>query len=824
MRLHSLHLTNFRQHVETHIEFETGITGIIGPNGSGKSTILEAIAWALYGMPAARGTRESIRSYRAGPRATVKVELDFELAGHRYFVSRGLNNAEVYLDGATSPIATSISGVTDLLRRRLGMSHDEFFNTYFTGQNELSVMAAMGPSERAQFLSRVLGYEKLRTAQDLARDRRKAITAEATGLRAAMSDPETVNRVLTEARERVTATEARAALSAQRRIAAKRVLDEVNPLWEAIQRDRDAMQALVSEIRVAEGERASIDREGVRIDGELAEAAMAREELDRTQNELAPFNALRTELADLDRAANEEGRRRTLSDTARGLEEEIARLRERYAKIETAPATEVDVRERLKGARADLEKTLRDFENAQTLWVRDKQEAETKRQALRDQLRDVQSQRDQIVDLGESGTCPICARPLETHFRTVLDVLDTQIETITVDGKYYRARIDQLAAMPPEVTELDGRRRSMFELVGTLERESARVHADVQELATVTRDLSGKQDRLAAVAGELKTIAVVYDARRHAEVRSLIERLTPLAARAAKLAAQLEREPRLIEERNVVRGRLAAVVTRLQGLAERHSAMTFSEQAFSDLRERFEKSATELRSAELAAVAANSDHSSARAALEAAEQARADLAKHEARLAELVRDRRLHEELDRAFTDLRTDLNQELRPEISDLASRYIRELTDGRYSDIELDDQYNVIVLEDAIPKPVISGGEEDLANLVLRLAISEMIAERAGQAFSLLILDEVFGSLDETRRHNVVDLLRRLQDRFEQVILITHIESVREGLDRVVTVRYDEESGASRIDTDEKGAEAIDVDAKSDELSLDFQEGAAD
>ena len=94
-------------------------------------------------------------------------------------------------------------------------------------------------------------------------------------------------------------------------------------------------------------------------------------------------------------------------------------------------------------------------------------------------------------------------------------------------------------------------------------------------------------------------------------------------------------------------------------------------------------------------------------------------------------------------------------------------------------------------MPKPVISGGEEDLANLVLRLAISQMIAERAGQSFSLLVLDEVFGSLDESRRHNVVELLRRLQDRFEQVILITHIESVREGLDRVIAVRYDEESG---------------------------------
>jgi DNA repair protein SbcC/Rad50 len=61
--------------------------------------------------------------------------------------------------------------------------------------------------------------------------------------------------------------------------------------------------------------------------------------------------------------------------------------------------------------------------------------------------------------------------------------------------------------------------------------------------------------------------------------------------------------------------------------------------------------------------------------------------------------------------------------------------------------------------------------------------------------VLDEVFGSLDESRRHNVVELLRKLQDRFEQVILITHIESVREGLDQIISVRYDEETGASVV-----------------------------
>jgi exonuclease SbcC len=78
-------------------------------------------------------------------------------------------------------------------------------------------------------------------------------------------------------------------------------------------------------------------------------------------------------------------------------------------------------------------------------------------------------------------------------------------------------------------------------------------------------------------------------------------------------------------------------------------------------------------------------------------------------------------------------------------------------------------------------------------------MIAERAGQSFSLLVLNEVFGSLDESRRQNVVGLLQRLHDRFEQIILITHIESVREApVDRVITVSYDDEAGTSRVDTE--------------------------
>src|SRR3982751_6254800 len=217
MRLNSLRLCNFRQHADTYVTFDSGLTGIIGANGSGKTTILEAIAWALYGQDAARGKKETIRSLRAGPNARVKVELDFELGGHRYRVERGLTTAELYLDGADAPIANSLTGVTELLRRRLGMSRDEFFNTYFTGQKELDVMAAMAPSERAQFLSRVLGYERLRVAQRLVKDRARTLAAEAAGVRTTMPDAGSIERLHADATDRLGRANARARESVARR-------------------------------------------------------------------------------------------------------------------------------------------------------------------------------------------------------------------------------------------------------------------------------------------------------------------------------------------------------------------------------------------------------------------------------------------------------------------------------------------------------------------------------------------------------------------------------------------------------------------------------
>lgn len=795
MRLSRLKLLNFRQHADTELTFETGLTGIIGPNGVGKSTILEAVAWALYGGDTARGGKDSIRFTRAAPRAQVRVELDFELAGHRYRVVRGLTMAEVYLDGGDQPIANSATAVGDLLQRRLGMTRTEFFNTYFTGQKELTVMGALTATERGQFLSRVLGYEKLRTAQEIADQRRRDLRNEITGMRSGMPDAGAVNAEIHTSEARVVAAVRALTTAEGERTRLQSHVDALGPRWADAQRQRDELQLLDADLRVTDIEFSAQQRNAERVNVELQHVAAARDALLPLAEQLAPFHEVGNELGRLRELAVHDGRRQALLEQEKGLAAELDELRDQRAKVQTAPQLEEQVTVELEAKRRALEEAQGVLEARRTEWVRDRQEAETRRNALRGQYQELRDQRETLVSLGEAGTCPTCQRPLGDHYRQVLDLLDNQMETVSADGSYFRSRLEQLDAMPQDIVDMDEQRRKLQADVTTLERRLVRVQYGVQNLATLSRDVAAKEQRYDALGKELQEIPGGYDKARHQHVEAEFERLAALNTQANRLNTQVEREPSLRREQETIARNLLALSAKRDDVVKRRAALALTEEDFAALRDEHAALSAQLHASTLASMNQKSESALAQAALDRAMATRDDLARVEQQLERLEREKRLHDELHRAYSDLRTDLNFAMRPELSELASAFLTELTDARYTELELDDRYRIVVLEDGVPKPVISGGEEDLANLVLRLAISQMIAERAGQAFSLLVLDEIFGSLDETRRHNVVELLRGLQDRFEQVILITHIEGVRDGLDQVIEVGFDERTGAAVV-----------------------------
>ena len=802
MKLHSLRLTNFRQHVSTEIVFDSGITGIIGPNGAGKTTILEAIAFALYAW--GRSTREQMLSIAATGRQQMKVELEFDLGRHRYRVVRGRTTAELYLDGEEAPIANSPGSVSDKLQRMLGMSRDEFFRTYFTGQKELALMAAMAASERARFLSKVLGYEKLRFAQDMIGDKRRTLSAEITGLRAGMPDPETVERSMIEARQRVAQATTAAQSADHRHMLADGSLKALAPRWELAQQNRDKSLAIAAEITANEREEASLRRELERVAAEVSSIAESRSELSRLQRQLEPMGELRDELAILEEMYREEGRRKTLVEGENALREELDRLRARHTVIEKAPAQEEEVTLELEKKRSELEDSQGELEARRTEWVRDRQDAETKLRDLRKQYVEVQEQREHVISLGADGACPTCSRKLGENLEKVVEHLTETMETLRVDGAYYKSRFEQLSEMPANVKDLDEKRRALTAETGALERKLARVQLAVQELTGLTRDMVAKERRLEQMRRDISVIARGFDAGRYDFVKSEIATLAPLGDRAARLSALLEREPVLLDQQREYTQAIANTESTLGTLRVRHRQMSFATADYDKLKTDHERCFSDARAAELDAITAANNLRNAREALEKAIAASEESRVLQATVAERESERRLHEELDRAFNDMRAQLNAQLRPELSELATSFLRELMDSRTAELELDEKYNITVLEDGIGKPVLSGGEEDLANLVLRLAVSQMIAERSGQAFSLLVLDEVFGSLDETRRFNVLDLLRGLGDRFEQVILITHIESVRDGLDQVISVRYDPSIAASVVQQTKGGGSA--------------------
>lgn len=805
MKIHRLRMLNFRQHARTEMTFDSGITAIIGPNGSGKTTVLEAIAWALYGQPAIRGQRDGVRFLGAGARAQVEVELDFELGGHQYRVTRGLTTAAVYLDGADSAVANSISAVNELVARRMGMSRAEFFNTYFTGQKDLAVMAAMGTTERAQFLSRVLGYERLRAAQEIARETRRRIGAEIVGLRSAMPEPEAIAGAVKEAGASLHVAIAQSNEAGTRHSVALAELRRLTPAWEQAQREREQWQRLLAEITIVERDVSTLTRDGDRLASELIAIATVHEELAGLRAAITPLPAFRDELRRLDELFRQQGRRLALVENERALAEELVRLRERLSRLETAPALEEEVTLELETSRAQLEETSQSLETLRTEWVRDKQEAETKLQELRRQYSDVKQQRDRIVELGAEGICPTCSRVLGANFRAVVTQLGEQLETLQVDGQYYRDREDQLAAIPAGVSELEDQRRGLAVALTALERRLAKVQAAVHELPALTREIAAKSERCDEMLAEINSISDVYDGARHTHIRAEIERLAPMDLRAARLEAAVERAPAAQVERARIDAELAAAMAKRDTLRKAGATREFSQPAHDAIRADFERSTESSRATELVVVGAQGDVRAAQQRLDAAQAAQREYERIAERLRMLNAERLVHDELDNAFRDLRGDLNDALRPELSEIASSFLGSLTDERYNRLELDEHYDIVILEDGIAKPVISGGEEDLANLVLRLAISQMIADRSGQPFSLLVLDEVFGSLDASRRDNVLELLHRLEDRFEQVILITHIESVREGVDRVITVRYDEETGASIVDSGAGGLAPI-------------------
>lgn len=699
MKLRSLSMHLFRQHVNTTIHFPDGLVGIIGTNGSGKTTILEAIGFALFGSKALRGRVEDVRTRTAPAKSgrgkrehEMRVELVLEHDETIFRIERSLLDASLYVGGQATAVASGNREVSARIAAIVGMSHDEFIATYCTEQKGLEFLSGKkGATEREKFIIRMMGYNRLEELQELLRSDRRDMRSVLQGYEASVGTREELEGRLT---------------------------SETEQLRQVQGKHAEAVQALVK----VEGEFASVHERMQRLEDLRTRFLKERDGVQALQ--------VRVE----ERAK----RQRAIADSIVLAEDELVRALKPL--IGTRPLQEVlsETKREILVQREQAEALILDLQRAEVTWREEISGLNAERGMLTRQAEQLSKKIEKMGTLDSQGECPTCNQTLGASFK---------------DASAHLA--DELRKIRGQLAEVVERERAIQTPPDTIEEQRKKHQAVAQSI----EKLSVKQQELL-------------------KCQQLEERIVSLRSEQRLNDADMQSATESLERAQV---RLADI--------------KFSEDEY--LREKGAHDASQrvLEIARLQRVRLEGELKTHEALVSRSKE---DLVKFDDRMAELEklrREVRIFDECDRIVTDFRKFVNSSIRPRMAELASEYLTDLTDGRYSAVELEEDFTPTVVEDGEPKRVISGGEEDILNLCMRISLSHMLAERAGQNFSLLMLDEVFGSLDEGRRGNVLALLEKLRRRFEQIVIITHLDDIKDGVQHLIQVEYDEGSGSASV-----------------------------
>ncbi|MGW4739891.1 AAA family ATPase [Nocardia xishanensis] len=200
MRLHRLEMTAFGPFADTTVvDFDAlGADGLFllhGQTGAGKTTVLDAIAFALYGrVPGARGESKRLHSDHAPEQTPPQVVLEATLGGRRLRLTRipeferpklrgtGMRTDPpkatlTWLDGRGENLSR-IPDIGDEIIRLLGMSADQFFQVVLLPQGDFARFLRADNEDREKLLEKLFDTERFGTAEYWLADKRRASAAE----------------------------------------------------------------------------------------------------------------------------------------------------------------------------------------------------------------------------------------------------------------------------------------------------------------------------------------------------------------------------------------------------------------------------------------------------------------------------------------------------------------------------------------------------------------------------------------------------------------------------------------------------------------------
>lgn len=834
----SLSLKNFMSYGEEggSLDFSgIHVACLSGDNGNGKSALLDAITYALWGKTRASGNQASSEDdlVRLGAEE-MEVRFEFRLNEDLYRVFRRRNRRtrtgdwQLHLqaaDGTWKPVGGSTMRETERhLVRLLRMEYETFVNSAYIQQGRADEFTRQKPDARKRILADILDLKRYDRLEQMARDRRnecdlaiRDLDGEIRVLAAQASDADSHRLRLAEQEEALATWSSERAVR-QERVEAFRTrlaaLDErAQRLKERDERLREAEQEILEltaemerlTVRIRAADSLLSEREQIETDvGRLLEARAA---LERLEADVAALQSLRTARAETH--GRLKLRRQELESEIRAAEREWLAGLERAKQIES-----------LENRLAEIAPRLALLLQAEAEMASVKLAAEAAQQRFADllarnkQLKTESEELDEVLTLlgHPTASCPVCDSDLSggrreavlTRQRARRHELERQLGEMKAEGmvrKHERDTLQQkMGALEEQLRGVAAFRAQQVEWRKNLAELCAQ-HAGFDTVQKRLGELRSRLDRedygaeeraaIAAIEAEitrLGTASADYEA-----VRTLARDLTAQGAEArhAQLAeaergrAQMESD---LKERSDRRARRQVQV---QSERERLEALRVEIGDLAAIRLQAQGAEQELDQAVTACESAGAQVARCRQALADCAAAADQAARKGAERDNVAKDKQAYTELAAAFgrKGVQALIIHNALPEIEDEANRLLARMTDNALK-VQLDtlrearsgvgpiETLDIKITDDAGPRPyeMYSGGEAFRVDFALRIAISRLLAHRAGASLQTLILDEGFGTQDAKGRERLVEAIESVADEFAQILVVTHVEELKD------------------------------------------------
>lgn len=834
---------------------QSGVAVLCGRNGHGKSALLDAITWALWKGARGSVDDDVIHLAADDVAVELEFEVGRGERAERYVVhrkrTRGKSGAlelfQVMADGSRVALSGSVMAETQAeITRRVRMDYATFLNSAFIAQGKADEFTKKTPAERKEVFRKILGLEQYQVWSDTARDRAKDAKARAQMLDqnvgAAQQELEELPGVEAEiastkvdldtaqamrAQLDAEAAELRAAAAAYEQL--REALSRAERRTEAIGTGIAARKRAVGKVEddlaaarklTADGDRIRADHESLlglrRRDEELNALQGRAQELERLVSQAEQAVALeRTKLeAERDRAIAETKKAELAMAELPALRERqaaIVSLETRASELEEASqarsAAESDARQRVAAARAEADGCKR-------------------------QNRELKEKQDQLEGVAE---CPICRSPLSpddvAHVRDEYSRLRRELgkqyeaanaaaEAAERDADAAKAEAAKLVASAKAARqEAERDRPRVLGAIGAAEQAEAALPAfrqrteqlaDVLDMEAFATELREKAAEARAALG-----ALGYDGDAHAAVRAQVRAIAAVESEFRELLQAQEHAKSLAERLEREATELAREEAELRAAdaecAEARAAIEGADDA-----------GPRLRAAEDALAAARSAEQALAQRLGAREQRLEQLRQLRARVEEAVTRLAALREEEQLYTQLQKELGRDgvqamlidqHLPELELEANRRLDQMTGGRIS-LRIDtrkekkggpaETLDILISDDVGTRDyaMYSGGEAFRVDFALRIALARLLAAREGAELPTLIIDEGFGSQDQEGIDRLVEAIGAISrppaegheamEPFELILVVTHVEELRERFERRIEVVKDPVRGS--------------------------------